>query len=111
MPVQRVSGSDKIISGDRRPSPVKDKVALRIGPLVYNIEKVDQDITGVLPPEAPLVSERRADLLRGVNVIKGTFASGAPITAVPNPRRSNPHPPTPQPSPRPSPAPRPPQPA
>ena len=59
MPVQRVYGSDKIISGDSRPSPVKDKVALRIGPLVYNIEKVDQDITGVLPPAAPLVSEWR----------------------------------------------------
>jgi len=105
MPVQRVYGSDKIISGDSRPSPVKDKVALRIGPLVYNIEKVDQDITGVLPPEAPLVSEWRADLLGGVNVIKGTFANGAPMTAIPNPMRYNRHPPAPQPSPGPPPAP------
>jgi uncharacterized protein len=31
MPVQRVYGSDKIISGDSRPPPVKNKVALRIG--------------------------------------------------------------------------------
>ena len=105
MPVQRVYGSDKIISGDSRPSPVKDKVALRIGPLVYNIEKVDQDITGVLPPGAPLVSEWRADLLGGVNVIKGTFANGAPMTAIPNPMRYNRHPPAPQPSPGPPPAP------
>src|SRR6266571_2861117 len=105
MPVQRVYGSDKIISGDSRPSPVKDKVALRMGPLVYNIEKVDQDITGVLPPEAPLVSEWRADLLGGVNVIKGTFANGAPMTAIPNPMRYNRHPPAPQPSPGPPPAP------
>ncbi len=105
MPVQRVYGRDNIISGDRRPSPVKDKVALRIGPLVYNIEKVDQDITGVLPPEAPLVSEWRADFLGGVNVIKGTFANGAPMTAIPNPMRYNRHPPAPQPSPGPPPAP------
>jgi DUF1680 family protein len=105
MPVQRVYGSDKIISGDSRPSPVKDKVALRIGPLVYNIEKVDQDITGVLPPGAPLVSEWRADLLGGVNVIKGTFANGTPMTAIPNSMRYNRHPPAPQPSPGPPPAP------
>src|SRR5262249_39741167 len=60
MPVQRVYGSDKIISGDGRPSPVKDRVALRIGPLVYNVEEVDQNITGVLPRQAPIVSEWRA---------------------------------------------------
>jgi hypothetical protein len=105
MPVQRVYGSDKIISGDSRPSPVKDKVALRRGPLVYNIEKVDQDITGVLPPSAPLVSEWRADLLGGVNVIKGTFANGAPMTAIPNPMRYNRRPPAAQPSPPPPPPP------
>jgi uncharacterized protein len=111
MPVQRVYGSDKIISGDSRPSPVKDKVALRIGPLVYNIEKADQDITAVLPPAAPLVREWRADLLGGVNVVKGTFASGAPMTAVPNPMRYNRHPPAPQPSPAPPPPPGTPRPA
>jgi uncharacterized protein len=98
MPVQRVYGSDKIISGDSRPSPVKDKVALRIGPLVYNIEKVDQDINSVLPPSAPLVSEWRADLLGGVKVIKGTFAGGAPMMAIPNAMRYNRHPPAPQPA-------------
>ena len=105
MPVQRVYGSDKVISGDSRPSPVKDKVALRIGPLVYNIEKLDQDINSVLPASAPLVSEWRADLLGGVNVIKGTFAGGTPMTAIPNPMRYNRHPPAPQPSPGPPPAP------
>ena len=59
----------------------------------------------MLPPEAPLVSEWRADLLGGVNVIKGTFANGAPMTAIPNPMRYNRHPPAPQPSPGPPPAP------
>ena len=55
MPVQRVYGSDRIVAGNDRPSPTKDKVALRVGPLVYNIEQVDQDINGVLAPSAPLV--------------------------------------------------------
>src|SRR5207247_10585963 len=57
MAVQRVYGSDKIISGDGRPSQVKDKGALRIGPLGSNIEKVDQDNTGVLPPDATPAGE------------------------------------------------------
>jgi len=98
MPVQRVYGSDKIVSGDARPSPVKDKVALRIGPLLYNIEKVDQDLNGVLPPSASLASEWRADLLGGVNVIKGTFVGGTPMTAIPNAMRCNRTPPAAQPA-------------
>jgi hypothetical protein len=105
MPIQRVYGSDKIISGGSRPSPVKDKVALRIGPLVYNIEKLDQDIDSVLDASAPLVCEWRADLLGGVNVIKGRFANGTPMTAIPNFARYNRHPPQPHPSPAPPPAP------
>ena len=58
LPVQRVYGSDKIIAGGRRPSPVQDKVALRIGPLVYNIEKMDQDTMRV-PAVRSLVREWR----------------------------------------------------
>jgi hypothetical protein len=103
MPIQRVHGSDKIISGDSRPSPVKDRVALRIGPLVYNIEKLDQGLDGVLDPSAPLVSEWRADMLGGVTVIKGRFVDGAAMTAIPNFARYNRHPPAPQPSPTPRP--------
>ncbi len=98
MPVQRVHGSDRIVSGDDRPSPVKDRVALRRGPLVYNIEKVDQDLDGVLDPAAPLTTEWRADLLNGVTVIAGRFADGAPMTAIPNYARYNRHPAAPQPS-------------
>ena len=77
MPVQRVYGSDRIISGSDRPSPVKDKVALRVGPLVYNIEQVDQDITGALPPDGPSPPSGEPDLLGGVNVVTGRFADGA----------------------------------
>lgn len=106
MPVQRVHASDKIVAGINRPSPTRDKVALRVGPLVYNIEQVDQDIDGVLPSSAPLVAEWRGDLLNGVTVIKGAFASGAPMLAVPNVARYNRNPPAPPPPP-PAPAPAP----
>jgi DUF1680 family protein len=82
MKVQRVRASDKI-AADR------DKVALRYGPLMYNVEKVDQDITKALSPDSPLTAEWKADLLGGVMVIKGTFADGGPMLAIPNYARTN----------------------
>lgn len=88
MTVQRVHASEKIAAD-------KDRVALRYGPLVYNIEQVDQDILGVLDPSARLTPEWRADLLGGVTVIKGTFADGSPMTAIPNFTRYNRNPPAP----------------
>jgi hypothetical protein len=97
MPIQRVHGSERIVAGSNRPSPVQGKVALRLGPLVYNIEQVDQDISGVLPPDAPLAAEWRADLLKGVRVITGRFADGTPMLAIPNYARCNRNPPAPPP--------------
>ena len=67
----------------------RDKVALRYGPLVYNIEQADQDITQALDPASPLAVEWKGDLLGGVMVIKGTFAGGSPMTAIPNYARYN----------------------
>ena len=86
MHVQRVHASEKIEAD-------KDRVALRYGPLVYNIEKVDQDIDGVLDPGAPLTTEWRKELLGGVIVIKGAFTNGTAFTAIPNYTRFNRQPP------------------
>ncbi len=87
--VQRVKAIDKI-EADR------GKVALRYGPLIYNIEQVDQDIAKALDPAAPLETEWKADLLGGVMVIKGQFTDGSPMMAIPNFTRTNrdPAPPT-----------------
>lgn len=83
MRIQRVRAIDRI-EADR------GKVALRYGPLVYNIEKVDVDDVGKrLPPDAKLSTEWRGDLLQGVMVIKGTFADGTPMLAIPNYARMN----------------------
>jgi DUF1680 family protein len=83
MTVQRVRAVERI-EADR------GKVALRYGPLVYNIEKVDvADIAKVLPPDAALTTEWRSDLLGGVVVIKGTFADGSAMIAIPNYARMN----------------------
>jgi hypothetical protein len=99
MKVQRVRASERI-AADR------SKVALRYGPLMYNIEKVDQDITKSLSPDAPLTTEWKPDLLGGVMVIKGKFADGSPLLAIPNYARTNrdpemPPPPAPAPGERP----------
>lgn len=82
MKVQRVKASEKIAAD-------VGKVALRYGPLVYNIEKADQDITKALSPTAPLSAEWKGDLLGGLMVIKGSFADGSPMMAIPNFARTN----------------------
>ncbi|MFB3855156.1 MAG: glycoside hydrolase family 127 protein [Vicinamibacterales bacterium] len=86
MKPQRVKGIDKI-------EATRGKVALRYGPLVYNIEQVDQDISKALAPGSPLAAEWRPDLLQGVVVIEGTFADGSPLMAIPNYARYNRNPP------------------
>jgi DUF1680 family protein len=80
--VQRVKASDKVAADVGR-------VALRYGPLVYNIESVDQDIDLVLGPDSPLSTEWNGGLLGGVTVVKGVFSNGRPLTAVPNYARNN----------------------
>jgi DUF1680 family protein len=82
MRVQRVKADERI-------EATRDKVALRYGPLIYSVEAVDQDITQVLGLDAPLTTEWRGDLLGGVMVIKGTWADGSPLLAIPNYARGN----------------------
>ena len=83
MRVQRVKASDKVAADVGR-------VALRYGPLIYNVESVDQsDINQPMDRQAPLTTEWRGDLLEGVIVVKGRFADGSPLTAIPNYARNN----------------------
>jgi hypothetical protein len=82
MAVQRLK-ADKEIAADR------GRVALRYGPLIYNVERADQpDLNLALGPE-PLTTEWRGDLLDGVLVIKGKWRDGSPLVAVPNYARNN----------------------
>jgi uncharacterized protein len=77
------------IKADAHIAATRGRVALRYGPLIYNIESVDQNVDSVLSPTAPLSTEWRADLLGGVMVIKGEFADGKPMLAIPNYARLN----------------------
>lgn len=82
MKVQRVKGRDVIAA-------TRGRVALQYGPLVYNAESVDQDLDNVLSPDSALTTEWRGDLLGGVIVIRGTWADGSALTAIPNYARCN----------------------
>ena len=77
MSVQRIKAADQIVAD-------RGRVALRYGPLIYNIESVDQNVDSILRADAPLTTEWRPDLLGGVMVIKGAFADGQPLLAIPN---------------------------
>ncbi|MHB8952211.1 MAG: glycoside hydrolase family 127 protein [Pirellulaceae bacterium] len=82
--VQRVKGIDKI-------EATRGRVALRFGPLIYSLENVDQPLgpESVLPPAAELRPEWQEHLLDGVMVIKGAWADGTPLLAIPNFARHN----------------------
>jgi hypothetical protein len=77
------------VRADERIEADLGRVALKYGPLVYNIEEEDQDIDQALGRRSSLSTEWREDLLGGVTVIKGSFANGAPLTAIPNFARYN----------------------
>ncbi|UCE50348.1 MAG: glycoside hydrolase family 127 protein, partial [Phycisphaerales bacterium] len=82
MKVQRIKASDKI-------EATAGRVALRYGPLIYNVERVDQDITQVLGPDSVLTAEWKSDMLGGVVVLNGAWGDGSAFTAIPNYARAN----------------------
>jgi DUF1680 family protein len=82
MEAQRVKADEKI-AADR------GLVALRYGPLIYNVERADQpDINRALGA-GPLTTEWRGDLLQGVMTVKGKWSDGSPLVAIPNYARNN----------------------
>ncbi len=80
--VQRVKASGQVAADVGR-------VALRYGPLIYNVESVDQDLDSILSPDSPLSTEWNPTLLGGVMTIKGAYSNGAPLLAIPNYVRNN----------------------
>ena len=77
------------VKADERIKADSGRIALRYGPLLYNVETADhQDITQPIGP-TPLTLEWKGDLLHGVMVIKGQWADGTPLLAIPNYTRLN----------------------
>jgi DUF1680 family protein len=82
MEIQVIKPDDKI-KADR------GRVALRYGPLLYNVETVDQPDINLTPDLKSLKTEWRADLLDGTMTIKGKWSDGSPLLAIPNYAREN----------------------
>jgi DUF1680 family protein len=80
--VQRVKADQRMVAN-------RGRVALRYGPLIYNVESLDQDVSGELPPSAPLTAEWKPGLLGGVVVIQGEWSDGKALLAIPNYARLN----------------------
>ncbi|MES2920799.1 MAG: beta-L-arabinofuranosidase domain-containing protein [Verrucomicrobiota bacterium] len=79
---QRITADEKI-TADR------GRVALRYGPLIYNVERADQSDINRALGSSPLAAEWRGDLLGGVVTVKGSWADGKPMLAIPNYARMN----------------------
>jgi DUF1680 family protein len=87
MKIQKITADEKI-EADR------GRIALRYGPLLYNVETADQqDITQPIGNQ-PLSLEWKGDFLNGIMAIKGFWADGSPLLAIPNYTRMNRVPPT-----------------
>ncbi|MFT3789364.1 MAG: glycoside hydrolase family 127 protein [Tepidisphaeraceae bacterium] len=83
LPVQTITPSEKIPA-------TRGRVALRRGPLIYNIETVDQpDVQKPVGVLENLSTTWKPQLLDGVMTVEGKFADGSPLVAIPNYARLN----------------------
>jgi len=76
------------VAADRKIEADQDLVALKYGPLVYNVERADQNIDQKLGT-TPLQTRWKPDLLGGVMIVEGKWADGSDLVAVPNYARMN----------------------
>jgi len=77
------------IKADSRIADDQGRVALRYGPLIYNVEVEDQPKIEQALGSEPLRAVWRPDLLGGVMVLEGRWADGTPMLAIPNYARMN----------------------
>jgi uncharacterized protein len=77
------------VKADNRVTADRGRVALRYGPLIYNIESVDQNVNGVLSPDSGVTAIWHPQLLGGVMTLNGKFADGTGMVAIPNYAREN----------------------
>jgi uncharacterized protein len=90
MAVQRIVADAKVAADSGR-------VALRYGPLLYNVEMADNGSVDRRIGNGPLRLEWKDSLLGGVMTINGRWADGSPLVAIPNYARMNRVSPTPTP--------------
>ncbi len=77
------------VTADQRVKADLGTVALKYGPLIYNVETADQQNIEQQLSDLPLKAEWRPNLLGGVMVITGRWKDGSPMVAIPNYARMN----------------------
>ena len=77
------------VTADSRIKSDVDRVALKYGPLIYNVETADNENIERKLGDGPLLAEWRPDLLGGVVAISGKWDDGATMLAIPNFARTN----------------------
>lgn len=82
MEIQKITADEKIEAN-------KGRMALRYGPIIYNVEQADQSNINQPIGNDPLSLDWRPDFLHGVMTIKGKWADGTPLLAIPNYSRLN----------------------
>ncbi|MFC0875523.1 glycoside hydrolase family 127 protein [Saccharicrinis sp. FJH2] len=82
MEVQRIAADEKILADTGR-------IALRYGPLIYNVEEADQENIDKNISNDPLTPVWRDDLLGGIVTLEGKWNDGSPLVAIPYYARNN----------------------
>jgi DUF1680 family protein len=77
------------VKADSRITADVNMIALRYGPLVYNVETADQHNIEQPLSGDPLKMEWRPELLGGIMAMTGKWKDGTPMLAVPNYARMN----------------------
>jgi DUF1680 family protein len=79
----------QVVKPDEKIAADRGRVALRYGPLIYNVELADQPKLDLAPDINSLTTEWRGDLLGGIMTIKGKWSDSSPLLAIPNYARVN----------------------
>ena len=79
----------QVVQADEHIAADRGRIALRYGPLIYNVESADHPDLALAPDVKSLATEWRGDLLGGVMTIKGKWSDGSPLLAIPNYAREN----------------------
>ncbi len=82
MEVQQVTADERIVAD-------RGKIALRYGPLVYNVEKADQPDIEQPVGDDQFIAVWDANLFGGIMTIRGRWSDGSDLLAIPNYLRLN----------------------
>lgn len=82
MEVQQITADERVVAD-------RGKLALRYGPLIYNVENADQPDISLPVGDTTFTAEWNDDLFGGIMTIKGTWNDGSDLLAIPNYLRLN----------------------